>query len=44
MNDRSPIFEDKTSDVFFFNDDYNSDKLSRVVVVMKNGNIINNGV
>ena len=42
LNDSPPpIFEDKTMDLFCFNEDYNSGQLARVVTVMNNDNFIN---
>ena len=39
-----PIFEDKTLDLAKFNDDFNSEQLSRVVDAMSNKNVINKNV
>ena len=41
QNDLPPIFEDKTMDLFRFNDDYNSVQLEIVVAVMNNENGFN---
>ena len=37
----NPIFHDKTIDIIRYHDDYNSDKLSRIVAAMNNQNVVN---
>ena len=41
MNDTPPTFEDKTMDLFHFNEDYNSGQMVRVVAATNNENFIN---
>ena len=41
MNDPPPTFEDKTMDLFHFNEYYNSGQMVRVVAATNNENFIN---